>query len=268
MIESVTIGSDPEFVFEDKDGHLLQSYDILQPVRLAVCGQGPSPRCDICNSRTLFCGHGRNGPEIGTDGCLGELRPKPGRNPLEHVENIQKLFHAINFLPSGAVIKGGTVHHNYSIGGHIHIGMHIEDKEHCAKWLSHYAGIPMRKIERPSDLPRRGLSMTRFGRFGGYDTKDYGLEWRMPASWLVTKEIATACLSLAYVVAQNYDPTYVPMLKAQYLQSLKEDISPILGTIEKMEGYEVYRKQIAPLFHMIETKQIWNVNQNVLDSWK
>ncbi len=265
MIDKVTIGSDPEFIFEDGKGNMLESYNIIRPIRFSTCGQ-ITPNCSECRKDTLFCGHGRTSAEIGTDGALGELRPKPGNNPLEHVENIQKLFHAMTFLPSGTVIKGGTIHHNASIGGHIHIGMPIDDKEHCAKFLSHFAGIPLRKIERPIDVKRRGYN-NGFGRFGGYDIKGYGLEWRMPASWLVSKEIGTAALCLAYVVARNYDPEYVPMKTAQYHDYLKSDIAPILSDVEKMEGYDEYRREITPLFTMIEQGRVWNINENALDTW-
>jgi len=267
MIKNITIGSDPEFIFEDKKGFMVSSYDIIRPRRMSVCGER-DPDCDSCHKSSIFCSHGSSNAQIGTDGSLGELRPKPGRTPLEHVNNIQELINAFTFLPEGMVVKGGTIQHRAAIGGHIHIGMPIADHLHCAQWMSHYCGIPLRKIERYEDLKLRGLSASSFGRFAGYDTKSYGIEWRMPASWLVSKEIATAALCLAYVVAQNYDTNYVPMKRPQYLQMIKSDISPTIEFIENMEGYEVYRREIAPLIHMIEQEQIWNINNNVLDTWK
>ena len=275
MIKDITIGSDPEYVFETRTGKFMESYEILRPVQMAMCGK-VRRICEYCNSNSLFCGHGGNSAQIGYDGALGELRPNPGKTPIEHVENIQKLIDAIDFLPDHIVMKGGTVHQTHSIGGHIHIGMpqingqylEITDNHNFAMYMSHYCGIPLRKIEIYKDLMYRGLGRMGFGKFGGYDVKSYGIEWRMPASWLVSKEIATAALCLAYVVAQNYDPPYYTMKTVQYRGYLKTKIPYIIKAIEEMEGYEIYAKEIEPLFRMIINKEVWDPNLNIKDTWK
>lgn len=276
MIRDITIGSDPEFVFM-KQGDVIESYSIISPRRMVLCPKA-IPDCDVCGRCTEFCRKKHMSPEIGIDGMLGELRPQPGKNPIEHVNTIHNLIHKLDYLPSDIEIKAGSIQKGYAIGGHIHIGTPIlrgkiyGDEEHyivyhLARFLSHYCGIPLRKIEHPADIKKRGLGYG-FGAFGACDSKPYGIEWRMPASWLVSKEIATAALCLAYVVAENYDPEYLPMKMQQYRLTIKYKIPYIIRDIESMEGYDEYKREIDVLLDMIERQELWDTNVNVRDTWK
>jgi len=237
---------------------------------------------DVCNTgsidiKYLFSYRCDRSPQIGADGNLVEFRPDPSEFPLEHVESIEKLIHVLdNHKPKNYVLKAGTVfwypNGGYeSMGGHIHIGIDkIKSKKHLAQYLSYYCGIPLRKIEHPMDLTKRGCELSRYGYYGSYTEKSYGIEWRMPASWLINKEIAKAALCLAYVVAKQslIDRTSNVLIDHdQYIKILNSNIEPILKYIESMEYYKYYRPEIDPLLTMIREGKTWEITDNLIKHW-
>ncbi len=264
----ITIGSDPEFVVT-KNGEQIRADEIFRPLRderctkvdrETICGR----RCTIPN---LFCGHGAETP-IGQDCGLGELRPQYGNVPLEHKENIKDLFKNID-IPQNYHLYGGTKYEDNLLGGHIHIGVNVSSPQQLADYLSFFCGIPLKKIERPNDLKIRGRKYGEYGYFGGYDTKPYGMEFRMPASWLCSQEITMAALSLAYVCAQEYKkhPTKLIISHSAYLALLDGNINHIITGIEKMEYYPLYHSEIEPLFQMVVNGIHWDVDRDLLEEW-
>lgn len=271
MIHVKTIGSDPEYVMVNNLDSVIQPYDIFNRRRLIECGKSQiCDRTDMCTVSNHYCYHNNQSPQIGTDGFLGELRPLPGNTPSEHLSNIRELVHLLD-LPEGYETYGGTRQYGMSIGGHIHIGMNIQDsdKHVLSNYLSYYAGIPLRKIEILDDLTYRGLRENGFGKYGSYDIKPYGIEWRMPASWLINPEIALFSLSLAYVVANEFaiNPENKSFLFTKHRGLIHGDVSEIINKIEKMDIYPLYRKEIEPLFQMIVNRETWNPYVSFLDQW-
>lgn len=297
MAQKITIGSDPEFIIVNKCGCLVPAYEFFANCKdcnpCIECGKDKETismcegcyddcdNCSICNTEPGNCATCEDcreslmWKEIGTDGCddVGELRPTYAFDPIEHHRNIAGLIHSIQ-LPEGYKLLAGTIQETAPLGGHIHIGLEeINDcvnEEELARYMSFYCGIPLKRIERKTDLERRGLNEERYGYFGGYEINDWGMEFRMPASWLVTSKIAKAALCLAYVVANEYieNPKDIDVSNKEYREWLaKDNINNIIEDIKDMELYSTYKKQIKPLFKMIEEHRVWYTGDNLKERW-
>lgn len=303
--DNITIGSDPEMLIVDRSKVLtvgkeyeamVSPYTLWLSKRAKLCGDTCSKQnrnsaigyypCDYPYVNP-FCGQlDRGSAQIGTDGGLFELRPDYGNTPLEHIENIEYLLGRME-LDRRYEIFAGTCHFGNAIGGHIHIGMSgisnnmaVADMimnpppEHIrlARFLSYYAGLPLRTIEDPIDLYVRGWEFhSGYGRWAGFGYKTYGIEWRMPASWMVSKEIATSALCLTYVVASEFknNPENLEMRQAQYQQLVKSrNVDSIIKKVERFKIYPLYKKEIEPLFQMITNHQIWPKNDNIMNNWE
>ena len=297
-MNKITIGSDPEFIIIDPSNEWVAAGNFIDSLKMVRCPDytGRTISCEnTCTANNPFCytkdlssGYRHTvSPQIGQDCGLGELRPLPGETPMEHLNNIQKLFNQIN-LPDGYKAYAGTIFSGMAMGGHIHIGafkINTNDKLYetnyeiyvrlcernrgLSNYLSYFCGIPLRKIEDKKDLKFRGLEPGVFGYYGSYDSKPYGLEWRMPASWLCDKKITLSALSLSYVCAQEFvkNPKYMAITNSAYKALVGGDISNIISSIEKMEYYKYYSKEIEPLLQMIANKETWDVHQNILEEW-
>ncbi len=266
----ITIGSDPEFAVIE-DGKRKDAYQLFNDKRYEICQHNRRLQCpNPCKIPNLYCGHNGLSAEIGSDCGFGEFRPVAGNTPLEHRDNLEHLIKVMD-IPDGLKLLGGTHYDGGGLGGHIHIGMpNFDSIEMLSNFLSYYCGIPLKKIESPSDLRRRGLFMGNYGYFGNYHSKSYGIEWRMPASWLVSKEIATASLCLAYVVASQYNiqtDHKNSITHVEYLRLINEDISPIIADIEKMDIYKLYYEEIEPIFQLITNKEYWDVSHDFRERW-
>ncbi len=297
----ITIGSDPEFLIVDKHGelvpadHFFADCDKCSPCDTCgkekdtdECGKCESDDCWLCNvcrGEPTDCTHCENCKDelmesaIGTDGMsdVGELRPCEAFNPLTHHATITGLIRSIG-LPKGYKLVAGTVQDGMPLGGHIHIGFdegevgHEVELDSLASYLSYYCGIPLRRIEKRNDLYERGLEEGEYGYFGACEDKCYGIEWRMPASWLVSSVIAKSALCLAYVVANEFinmeDPEFMCVSHDEYEELLMaSDINTIIEKIKSMEEYSTYANEIEPLFIMIEKGHVWYVNTNMKEVW-
>jgi len=91
-METITIGSDPEFAVL-KNGRMIAPYDIWEPYIKKICGSKYNTRaCNSgCRVENPFCGINFS-PQIGSDCGAGELRPKPGNTPLEHRDQYYKFI--------------------------------------------------------------------------------------------------------------------------------------------------------------------------------
>lgn len=294
----ICIGSDPEFTIADRNSIMIPASEFFKGCKSCnPCENCEMKRCDEeCSSYygdrddCEYCSSCRSDPQdcerceectedllstpIGIDGyhVIGELRPTESTDPLEHHKNIQELIYEID-LPKDYKLFAGTVFDANAMGGHIHIGYPtINDHWRFANYLSKYCGIPLRKIEDPNELKFRGSTEYGYGAFNSYEIKEYGLEFRMPASWLVSSEIAKSALCLAYVVASEYlnsdTKKYRPMSLERYFLVMKEDnIDNILNHIRTMGSFSTYESEIEPLLSMVEEHLVWNTKQNFQELW-
>lgn len=266
----ITIGSDPEFAIIDSNRERVDAYHLFDEVRYRSCGHTRTTSCpQFCSKPNLYCGHNTISAEIGSDCGFGELRPIQGNTPLEHRDNIEHLIKVME-IPEGYKLLAGTRWSSSGLGGHIHFGMSHISLPSLSCFLSYYCGLLLKKIENPDDLKIRGLTPGNYGYFANYHDKSYGIEWRMPASWLISREITTASLCLAYVVASQYSicndhKNYLQ--DYEYKDLIKSDMLSIIAEVEKMDVYKYYRGEIEPIFQMIINGTYWNTSHDFREGW-
>lgn len=268
--------------------------------------------CSSCSEQeSYFCT-----TEIGCDGqsALGELRPKHGNNPIEHFKEILKLMEELNDLlepeiicygdeqlqvKAGAV-QGRTSSEPFQLGGHIHLGsVEIDSllKSNVGEYLSFFCGIPLTLItdtENRFDFHKTSERNIRhaknqYGAYSSYREKLYGIEFRMPSSWLVSPQVTIGALSLAYVVVYEFlskspneqhiwneifeeeylihPDKYIHWYNNQNWVILQGEIEPIKLEIQQMELYPEYKTYIDYIFNMIDRNETWHSEGNILSRW-
>lgn len=270
--------------------------------------------CSSCEEReSYFCT-----TEIGCDGqsALGELRPKHGNDPIEHFNEILKLMKKLNELLSPEIIcykedlqiKAGAVQGEkddiFQLGGHIHLGCNKYIKiQYWDEYLSFFCGIPLTLITDTENKfviryvgkvleSERNIrhKKEQYGEYGNYRSKTYGIEFRMPSSWLVSPQITIGALSLAYVVGNEFilhlkkgteliwqkmfeekygyhHDKYIEWYKNQNWVLLQGEFEPIKLEIQKMELYPKYKEYIDYIFDMIDNNETWHSEGNILPRW-
>lgn len=181
-IEDTVIGADPEFLLFDEDGNVVRANSVL----------------------------GHNG-QIGSDGAMAELRPKPAITPEELTSNLMSLFNDKGLTHSiepykwlaGCYFKDDA--RDYPIGGHIHIGNPIKvarldtnDRidffKSFNKIMDELLSIPMIKIdgEEKGSTRRTKCIMGKYGYFGEFRTCNGRLEHRtLSGMWLMHPKLST-----------------------------------------------------------------------------
>jgi len=255
------------------------------------------------NAEHIFCSL-----ELGCDGqsALGEMRPKFGNDPIEHFNEILKLMKKLSEALEAEIVcyeedlsvKAGTIQGNYQLGGHIHIGYKELFEQplgrvklvatYLPEMLSIYVGIPLTLIEKEDEATRRHTS---YGKVGASEGKDYGLEFRMPSSWLVSPEITIGALSLAYVVSEEYISALIKGQKTEAVKYYFDNVDKLVfsyetylkqGTLKEymllktkniyeniktMRLYPEYAEYIDYIFDMIENNETWNSDGDILTEW-
>lgn len=212
-IHDTVIGSDPEFLLFEND----------------------RDRIIHAGSKLGFEG------ELGSDGAMAELRPKPSTTVGEHISNISDIFKYNKYTKnikdyrwlSACYHEDGS--RDYPVGGHIHIGnpMKIakmsQKNKHAFfrvmnKILDELLSLPLTKLDGEEEGRKRRTSC-RMSRHGGYGF--FG-EWRpcegrlehrtLSGMWLVHPSVAKAVLGTAKaiideifrLIANNkFDPEYM-----------------------------------------------------------
>jgi hypothetical protein len=168
-----TLGCDPEFIF-------LSQHNNVIPANFILPALGP----------------------IGSDGPLAELRPEPGENELEVVENLRRLIRSLPQIrahrPSLKKVEGhsfwqnsGPPWKNYAIGFHIHLGIPKQlttlaapkSQEFFSSFitaLDYFVGIPAMLLE---DSNVRRLGDRGYGKPGDYRLSAQTIEYRTPGGY-------------------------------------------------------------------------------------
>lgn len=283
MKNSLSIGSDPEFIIIDNRKKPINALCFFSGNYESCINKNCEPRDDdedYCEPDLECDGNDFYSSEIGCDGecMLGELRPRYADSPIKHHDNIRKLIKQIE-VPNGYKVLAGTVQKGHSLGGHIHLGISKRpiddskwyiDMKDAANYISYYAGIPLKMIEYKRDLAHRGLNSSIYGNFGAHYVEEYGLQWRMPASWIVSSEIALATLCLTYTVAYEYtiNPEKIDMDFATYAMMVRaKNADNMIEKVDGMQKYSLYSKKIDPIFQLIADGKKWKKNENILDMW-
>lgn len=208
-INDTVIGADPEFLLFDDSGKVIRANNVLS-----------------------FTG------ELGCDGAMAEVRPKPAIKPEELVDNISKILHNkdITNLISKYNWVAGCYHkdksRDYPIGGHIHIGnpvqittMDINNRlsffKVFNKIIDELLAVPMTKIDGAfyGAARRTKCTMGKYGYYGEWRTCNGRLEHRtLSGMWLMHPTLATCVLGTAkaiidevfrLVVNNKFDMKYI-----------------------------------------------------------
>lgn len=184
-VNDTVIGADPEFLLFDQHDEVVRANNVLSY-------------------------HG----ELGCDGAMAEVRPKPAISPEELVINILKILKNANITDpitpykwvAGCYYKDKN--RDYPIGGHIHIGNPVQianmdnNKQKSLfivlnKIIDELLAIPMIKIDGSihGSARRTKCTMGKYGYYGELRTCNGRLEHRtLSGMWLMHPTLATCVL--------------------------------------------------------------------------
>ena len=229
-INNITLGCDPEFFLIDKyTRKVLRAY--------------------------LFF---KKWGEVGCDGVLAELRPKPSTTPLELTDNIYELIcttrNIINtnsvYDPERITLHAASGYQMATAGFHLHFGLpkNILGKTPNTMLLMHqvvrvmdyYIGIPAIMLEGNTDAARRSNIFVTYGKPGDFRLDDRTLEYRVAGGSLLRHPILTrGLIALGEVVTQDVISRiklstngFKHLYWAQSDERLKEMYPDILNTID------------------------------------
>ncbi len=253
----IKMGADPEFMlFNTKSGKMTPASQFF-------------PREGVVGCDALRTPNRQSRP-------IAELRPSPAYSPLKLLSNLEEaLLLAQKMAPYKNIkwLAGSRPFPGYSIGGHIHFS-NVELNNHILRALDNYLGLPVFLIENQATAVKR---RAKYGFLADFRTKDYGgFEYRTPASWLVSPEIAAAVLCLAKIVTSNY--LYLTRncfhnIDAQrsFYDGNQEYLRPMFkelwNDVQNLEMYQVFRSELQVIPDMINSNLCWDEKEDIRKSW-
>lgn len=209
-IHDTVLGTDPEFLFFMKDSD------------------------KVVSALELMTKYG----EIGNDGAMAEVRPKPEVDIEKHVRNIRDIFkrhlneEKIKEYRCLASIYHEDDSRGYPVGGHIHVGNPIQLVKQpspvkrklykvMGKILDERLSVPSIRLDGFLGKGRRSSAAVHsgFGNFGDYRTDLGRLEHRtLSGIWLLHPSLAKAVLGTAKAITyevfkraydRNFDKGYI-----------------------------------------------------------
>lgn len=257
----ITIGSDPEFGLLCEDGRQKVACDVV-PDSISA--------------------------PIGVDGHnhIGELRPRYGDTPREHLQNIADLMVKLDeMVPlEYKIVAGSMVANNDAIGGHIHFGNLGGgfDRSLALRALDYYLALPVALIEVAESARHRhrycnyGILAAQ-GNDGGWRRQDWGFEYRTLPSWLLGWGVALSILSTGYAIVDAVKRNSCPDVPNNipdpndFYDCNKEAMYPLLSKIKRgwreLPLYPEFRLEVAFLNHLLVQKMEWKEGQDVRDNW-
>ena len=255
----ITIGSDPEFGLVDEYGKQVKATVYLPDDTHAA---------------------------IGVDGHsdIGELRPKYGNSPREHLHNIAKLMARVGeMVPLDVKIVAGSMVTNDPIGGHLHFGDlgRNFDRALALRALDYYLSLPVALIEVQTSARTRRMR-TGYGQLGGLDNngwrrQDWGFEYRTLPSWLLGWGVALSILSIGYAIVDAVKrkscpkvPNHIPSPN-DFNKCNKDAMRPLFSKIKngwrELPLYPEFRLEAAFLNHLLVHKMEWREGEDIRDNW-
>ncbi len=207
---------------------------------------------------------------------VAELRPKPDYSPLQLFANLKQTLYSANALSPYKNIKwlaGSQPFSGYSIGGHIHFS-NVSLSNHVLRALDNYVGLPLFLIENQISAVKR---REKYGFLADFRTKDYGgFEYRTPASWLVSPEIAKAVFCLGKIVTSNYlQLTRNSFITAEaqraFYQGDQDYLRPLFkdhwADIQKLSMYNSFAEELDLIAYMIQNDIHWDERADIRKAW-
>ena len=153
--------------------------------------------------------------QFGLDGgCMvAELRPRPADDPQEIMKNIRSaLRKGLCSSVRELVWRAGAGAGHCPTGGHLHLGLPFfwENRQNIYK-LDAFLGYPLIALEHQDT--GRARRHAGYGSLGDAREQPWGVEYRTPASWLISPAITSIAMHLAWAVATFFDKLPDPSRK-------------------------------------------------------
>lgn len=207
---------------------------------------------------------------------IAELRPAPSKDPEELLSNIYKCMQqAAKKINNRHIVwlAGGQPLKSYPIGGHIHFSQ-VPLNLRLIRSLDNYLTLPLFLLESEESISRR----PKYGFIGDYREQYHGgFEYRTPPSWIISPRIAIGVLSLAKVIASDFNQlTWMPLnnidIQEAFLMGNKRSIYPIVSNLweelKKCNSYTTYRQYLDSFFKLIENHEEWDEYADIRLEWR
>lgn len=250
----VTIGADPEFLFVKESG-------IVVPANKYFRHQG----------------------HFGTDAysTLAEIRPQPSSNPKEVVSNMKAIMKE-GLMKSLDLWhlnwRAGSYYNNCYLGGHIHLGFDYSrlTKERAVSALDYFLAPFVLLMEDSREARRRRRN---FGRLGDYHDHSYGIEYRVPSSFIVSPTITEQVFALAKTITieANNRKLSIPLVgsveRDKFLECDKAYFRGVTkerwSTIKDMKLFKDYKHILNPFKKFIDENEDWNgMAKDIKTTWE
>jgi len=207
---------------------------------------------------------------------LAELRPEPSYSPLQLVENIRVTMNkALRLAPYTNVQwrAGSMPFRGFPIGGHVHfVGVPLSGQ--LLRVLDNYVALPMMLLENRDTAKKR---RARYGHLGDFRTKGHGgFEYRTPASWLVSPDIAKAILCLGKLVACEYqmlkrDVFLTAPAQSAFISANRDyflsHFSALWEDIKQTTTFKLYADDLNIIERMVSSGESWNERVDIRMTW-
>ena len=178
--------------------------------------------------------------ELGSDGPLAELRPRPETSAKALTERIGKLFktHQAKIADylwlGGASYRSEKQRKSWAIGGHIHVGdppmlpgnRRQATYVRAVQILDEMVALPMVRVDAPDPRVRRQVH--NYGAYGDQRPQEGRFEWRVLSGfWLLHATLTEAVLGTTKAVSE-----------ACYERMVEHDFAPeYLNTSLQEKGF-------------------------------
>ncbi|WP_318505552.1 putative amidoligase domain-containing protein [Bacillus sp. T3] len=209
------------------------------------------------------------------DYALIEIRPEKADTHLqlfEHLKNVIKKASEMIPYENVQFRAGSMPFTGYQCGGHIHFGMDVSLS--LLRALDQYMAIPFAMIENPKTAKLR--RRTNHGGLGRFREKPYGFEYISLSSWILDPKLSLGILSLARLVAENYQELpnlflFDPIIQRAYYNGnsvfLKEFWPEIKGNLVKTSSYHKFESELQFLFEAIEEGYPYSEASDIRLNW-
>lgn len=255
--KTVVLGADLEFIMKRRTGRIIYASRYF-PYR------GPIGY-DEQGSRS----HRRLHP-------IAEIRPSPSSDPEVLVDRIKQLLRtAARKTPRRGVSwqAGSAPVSAYPIGGHIHFS-HMGMSTELVRALDNYLALPLMMLENPEKArlrrPKYGyLGEIRWGYHGGF-------EYRVPSSWIVAPDYALAVLTLAKLIACNYerlnrniflDPHICRMFYASDKEGMRQYFDDAWNDLRSLSDYKVVAERLEIFPTVVRENRRWMESRDLRVRW-
>lgn len=242
----ITIGADPEFEVYGRNGTVVEAFTSVKDFDCGQIGRDGDSNC----------------------GAQVELRPNPGKDVVELIENIRGLLCAwVSNYPSNAL---GVAGNTFPLGGHIHFGFdngwyynkhpQVDDLYFFSLVLDFFFGRVLFNLNGGARIN------SGYGILADSDdavrVQDWGFEYRVPpVSYYVHPEFCRIVLEAAYSLADkfwNHDGVDVP--------DNYNNRGVIATNIDFING-NIFNKEKAELFFDYISKYSRFETNNIVASW-